>query len=233
MQDDTLPGHTRPEHTLGEELLLLALTAEGADDAAVAAALAGAQLMELDLLGRVDVVEDRLAVLDTRPTGRPDLDEVLLRVDDHRSTTTDEWIYSLTGTARAAVLEELLAAGAVVEERRRVLGLFPATGHAVADPGVAAAVAARIGRAVTDAAAPHRDVALLALVDAAGLVAAVLPAVDPAAVTARLAAAGGTDWAAGAGRVVEALRSAVRSVVGSAAFSTGVTTTTGLVLGNN
>lgn len=221
------------QHTLGDELLLLALTDDGADDAAVATALAGAQLMELDLLGRVDVVEDRIAVLDARPTGRPDLDEVLLRVDDHPSTTTDEWIYSLTGTVRAAVLEQLLAAGAVVEERRRVLGLFPTTEHAVADPGTAAAVAARVGRAVTDTAAPHRDVALLALVDAAGLVAAVLPGVDPAAVTARLAAADGTDWASSAGRVVEALRSAVRSVVASTAFSSGVTTNTGLVLGNN
>lgn len=220
--------------TLGDELLLLALAAEGADDNAVDVSLAGAQLMELDLLGRIDVVDERVSVLDTRPTGRRDLDGVLGRIDDRRSKKVDEWIYDLSGKVRGALLEHLLATGSVVEQRRRVLGLFRSTDHVPADPALVAAVTARVGAAMQGSEVSDRDAALLALVDSAGLGAAVLPGVEPEAVQARLSALAAPDWAgAGARRVVVAVRFAVGAVVASTAISSGVAAGNTILLGGN
>jgi hypothetical protein len=117
---------------LAEDLLLL-LTDDRTGRLLVTAqyvdvALAGAQLVQLSLDGRVDVDDrKRLAVLDPSPTGDPLLDGALGVVGQRAGKKPSAVIGPLGKGLRPQLYARLTASGVLRAEAGKVLGLFPCT----------------------------------------------------------------------------------------------------------
>jgi hypothetical protein len=137
-------------------------------------ALAGANLVELTMMGRVGLSGEgsagkpgRLIVCDSSPAGDEVLDAalriVLARVG-HRPSAV---IRPLGRDLRRTLYERLAAAGAVRAERARVLGVFPVRRWPAQDAGHAAQVRRQVTEALVQQAAPDPgSTALIALVHA-------------------------------------------------------------------
>jgi hypothetical protein len=137
-------------------------------------ALAGANLVELTMMGRVGLSGEgsagkpgRLIVCDSSPAGDEVLDAalriVLARVG-HRPSAV---IRPLGRDLRRTLYERLAAAGAVRAERARVLGVFPVRRWPAQDAGHAAQVRRLVTEALVQQAAPDPgSAALIALVHA-------------------------------------------------------------------
>jgi hypothetical protein len=137
-------------------------------------ALAGANLVELTMMGRVGLSGEgsagrpgRLIVCDSSPAGDEVLDAalriVLARVG-HRPSAV---IRPLGRDLRRTLYERLAAAGAVRAERARVLGVFPVRRWPAQDAGHAAEVRRLVAQALVQQAAPDPgSAALIALVHA-------------------------------------------------------------------
>ena len=117
---------------LAEELLLL-LTDDATgklvvNKAHVDPALAGAQLIELSLMRRVDVDDrKRLVVLDGSPTGEQPLDAALAVVRRRAGKKPSAAIGELGKGLRQRLYDRLDARGIVRVEHDKVLGLFRTT----------------------------------------------------------------------------------------------------------
>jgi len=143
---------------------------------------AGALLVELALLGRVDLAGDgnggrvgRIVVRDTSPTGSVLLDDALVVVRSREGSTPKALIGPIAKTKPAdAALEALAARGILRREHGRVLGIFPTTRWPAADSRHEDAVRADLWRVLVDGAAPAERtgalVALLAATNQAGRV---------------------------------------------------------------
>lgn len=121
---------------IAEDLLLL-LTDDGTGKLRMPAvqvdfALAGANLIELTLMNRVELAWDgatdksgRVVVRDPAPTGDDVLDAALeaLIADDRKKPQAA--VKKLAKNARERLYERLAARGALRSERARMLGLFP------------------------------------------------------------------------------------------------------------
>jgi hypothetical protein len=131
-------------------------------------ALAGANLVELTMMGRVGLSGEgsagkpgRLIVCDSSPAGDEVLDAalriVLARVG-HRPSAV---IRPLGRDLRRTLYERLAAAGAVRAERARVLGVFPVRRWPAQDAGHAAQVRRLVTEALVQQAAPDPESAAL------------------------------------------------------------------------
>ncbi len=119
--------------TLAEELLLIALDDESGRPIDLPpfwldTALAGAILMELCLVGRLDTDPGRLVVISGEPTGSPILDEVLAQiVADPAPHPSGVWIRRV-GTRghelREQVANGLVARGVLKSVEKRLLWVF-------------------------------------------------------------------------------------------------------------
>src|SRR5690349_10988392 len=96
--------------------------------------LAGAVLIELTLLGRVDIAvagedvkEGRLKVLDTSSTGDAILDERLAMLAEKAGQKPKNLMGKLSKKLRDQVLARLAERGVLEADKGRVLGLFPVT----------------------------------------------------------------------------------------------------------
>jgi hypothetical protein len=158
---------------LPERLLLQALDDEKGSVASSASmqieyGLAGAQLVELALVGRVDVGAKELRLVDPSPTGDELLDAALEPIAaSDRPRSLDHWIHKLCRGAKKRYLERLAEEGLVRRERHEILGLVPVTRYPVTSPTIeeedrAAVRDAVLGVGTLDA----RRTALLALLDA-------------------------------------------------------------------
>ncbi len=108
-----------------EEILLLALNDDGltmgVPPGALDLAVAGAVIMELGLLGRLDSDPDRLYLATPAPTGDALLDDVLVRVAGDPARDSRWWMAALAreaGALRKAFLDRLVIRGVL----RRVKG---------------------------------------------------------------------------------------------------------------
>jgi hypothetical protein len=129
---------------IAEELLLLLTDEESGstrtDSTKLTYSLAGALLLELSLMGRVDVAEPgeptkkgRLVVRDGSPTGEALLDHALTEVERRRNLKPTDVIRRLAKGAREDVYARLADEGVVRREDSRVLGVFPRTRWPVID----------------------------------------------------------------------------------------------------
>lgn len=121
---------------LAEDLLLLLTDDEtgklAASGTEVDMALGGALLIELALIGRVDVAgsdgpvrEGRLVVRDAGPTGNGLLDEALATVADREGKTPESVVARLGKGTRVRLYQRLAGGGILRAAEGRVLGIFP------------------------------------------------------------------------------------------------------------
>ncbi|MCF3961331.1 GOLPH3/VPS74 family protein [Streptomyces fuscigenes] len=135
-----------PALTLPEELLLLAFDPSSGRPRVrrrhLGYGLAAAALADLEALRCVAEDRGRVVPLAPPPTGEPLLDGVLGLFRDGRPVRTTRWIRRRSGAVAELCADALAARGLVTVERRRALGLFPATRRRPATPEVAQAAAA-------------------------------------------------------------------------------------------
>lgn len=166
-----------------EEIVLLQLDEHGKlielPLSAADAVLAGAALMELALRNKVDTDASRFFVVDPAPTGDDILDDALGALSEGGSeTTTSAAIERIALNAhryRSIALQRLVAKGVLREEEGRFLWVFHTRRYPVIDDTEQREVRARLRQMIlTDEIPDPRDVVLLCLIDACGLLGLVL-----------------------------------------------------------
>jgi golgi phosphoprotein 3 len=166
-----------------EEIVLLQLDERGRlielPLSAADVVLAGAALMELALRNKVDTDVNRFFVVDREPTGDEILDDALgALVDSGSDVTTSAAIERITLNARHyrdIALKRLIEKGVLREEEGRFLWVFHTRRYPVIDDTEQREVRARLRQLIlTDEIPDPRDVVLLCLIDACGLLGLVL-----------------------------------------------------------
>ncbi|WP_112244490.1 GOLPH3/VPS74 family protein [Kribbella monticola] len=177
--------------------------------------LAGAVLIELTLLGRVDIAlagddvkEGRLKVLDTSSTGDAILDERLAMLAEKSGQKPKNLMSKLSKTLRDQILARLVERGVLEADKGRVLGLFPVTRWPAKDARHEAEVRTALESVLKLGTQPdERTAALIALLNALNVVPKVITdAVDKKALKRRAKEIAESEWAA------EAVRKAVQDM---------------------
>ncbi len=122
--------------TLGEDLLLLAVRPNGTLGVAAKLrfALSGSELVRLAAARRVDIVRGRIVVLDAAATGDTLLDAALQSMQGGgRPAAAKAWVARQRPGLVERYLDRLAAPGVIRAERRKALGIFPATRWVVVD----------------------------------------------------------------------------------------------------
>jgi hypothetical protein len=217
---------------LAADLLLLAYADDTGkpllDSTRLNAALAGATVLELTVLGVLDIADARGPVRSGRlyrVPGRVAPDPLLEEVADvcHNKKPQDA-ISNIAGVTsfkdragriKDALLHRLAAEGVLREERGKVLGLFPASRWPTADPSYERALVDRIGAVLVGGAQPDpRTAALISLLSAVDLAPKVLPGADKRLVRARAKEIAQGSWAAaGVRRAIESVTAAVTAAI--------------------
>jgi golgi phosphoprotein 3 len=141
--------------------------------------LAGAALMELALSNHIDSDLDRLILVDAKPTGDDILDDVLRQVAEAGSEMSAGAVLdriSVNGEKYQEIaLKRLVAKGILREESGRFLWVFHTRRYPVIDDTEQREVRARLRQLVlTDEIPDPRDVVLICLIEACGLLGLVL-----------------------------------------------------------
>jgi hypothetical protein len=207
---------------LAEEFALLAYDDDGSAELGTPTldyGLAGALLIELALAGRVEVVDDRVVVIDRAATGRPLLDQALARIaDDQKQRKPKDWVDKLSKDLRGKVLDGLAGAGVLERRDDKVMWVFPRTRYA-APHGVEVPAETdarqRLAAAVNaDGTVEPRTAALCALVKATKFDGKVFRDLPKDRVKTRLKEISEGDWAATATKkAVEEMEAAVMVAV--------------------
>ncbi|MEE6259976.1 GOLPH3/VPS74 family protein [Plantactinospora sonchi] len=169
--------------------------------------LSGAQLMDLALAGRIDVVGNRVAVINPAATGHPLTDAALRQIrQDGRAREPRDWVVRLTRGVRAMVLDRLVETGMLRRDTDRLLKIFPRTRYP-APGGLESPVETQARRRMRDAVTGSEPVdpstaVLCALVGAMGWAWRVLPDLPRREVDTRFDEIRRSVWAADAVRMV-------------------------------
>jgi len=163
---------------LAEDLLLLVtddasgrLSAPGAQ---VDAGLGGANLVELTLLGQVDISGEqdqgrrgRIVIRDSSPPGDDVLDAALEILVARQGSKPSAVIRPLGKNLRPVLYQRLAASGVLRAAQGRALGIFPTRTWPTLDPSHEAEVRGLVTQALIQPAAPdERAAALIALLHA-------------------------------------------------------------------
>lgn len=173
--------------TFAEEILLLMLDDEDGTflptrTSAVEYVLAGAVLLDLAFANRIDTDERQLLVIDSTPTGNPMLDRVLERIAGASGTRdTRAWIEKITGEdteeIRSQALASLVARGVLEARDEKFLWVFRSRRYPVIDGRVEREAKLRVtGVLLSDDIPDPRDVAMIGLVDACGILSEIFSA---------------------------------------------------------
>jgi Golgi phosphoprotein 3 len=165
--------------TFAEEFLLLAHDEKSGDFVSLtysvtSVALAGAVLMDLALMNRIDNDLDKLFLTDRTPTGEPILDFCLVKISALKEpVTTKGWVETLSedgNTLREMALDRLVERGILRRENRRFLWVFHNRVYPMIDDREIIEVKKRIADIVFSDEIPNpRDIVLIALANASGL----------------------------------------------------------------
>ncbi|GAB2593293.1 GOLPH3/VPS74 family protein [Kribbella endophytica] len=196
--------------------------------------LAGAVVVELTLLGKVDITTEgddgkpgRLKALDPSPTGDPLLDERLAMVVDKAGKKPKDVMGKLSKKLRDPLLQRLAERGILQAEENKVLGLFPVTRWPAKDAQHEGQVRASLENVLKLGTQPdERTGALIALLSALDVVPKVVTdAVDRKALKRRAKEIAESDWAAAAvRRAVQDMQAAITAsivVASTSAASSG------------
>lgn len=223
---------------IAEDLLLLLYDDESGKPIAGSTeldyGLAGAVLLELTMLGRIDVAEKgedtkagRLVVRDPSPTGDPVLDARFAIVADKAGSKPANVIGKLSKGLRDTLLDQLAGRGILQAEKGKVLGLFPTTRWPAADARHETEVRAALDSVLRVGTQPdQRTAALIALLHAVNAVPKVVThAADKKALKRRAKEIAESAWAADAVRkAVQAVQAATTAAIvagSTAAASSG------------
>lgn len=186
-----------------EEFLLLALDRKSGDFRRIHseyfnAGLVGGAVMELALAGRIDSDVDRAWVVDASPTGEASLDLVLKEMSKPGFPPQIERVIgALMPFGRQieeSVLEKLCKAGVLERSEGRSLLLKKTARYMVRDSGGFDAARTRLRAMLLGDGLPEpRDVCLITLVTACGLLDQVLPAEQHEAAMSRVSKFSGLD----------------------------------------
>jgi Golgi phosphoprotein 3 (GPP34) len=138
------------------------------------AGLGGANLVELTLLGKVDVAGEqdpgkpgRIIVRDLSPPGDEVLDAALRTLVARQGSKPSAAIRPLGKNLRPVLYERLAGSGVLRAGRGRVLGIFPTRTWPAQDPGHEAEMRQLVTQALVQPSAPdERTAALIALLHA-------------------------------------------------------------------
>lgn len=165
--------------SFAEEIFLLALDdREGSIKplpvSALEYALAGALLIELAFLDRIDIDLKSLQVADTKPTGNQLLDKVMDQIGrKSEAQPTAYWLAFFAGQAKQIqehVLAQLIAKGILKMEDRKILWVFKARRYPVIDNREIKEVKTRLRELILSDDIPDpREAVLISLVDACRL----------------------------------------------------------------
>src|SRR6185312_17287644 len=164
----------RSRRTIPEELLLLALdptTGTTAQPQSLDLGLAGAQLVELALAGRIAPDGDRIAVVHPRPTGDPTLDSALELLRRRGSPVRAvHWIGGPRLGLRQTYLTHLERCGMVHAVAGQMCGVLPTTRYQATETAISREIKARLDSAIRTGVPPDpRTAALAAIAHAVGL----------------------------------------------------------------
>jgi hypothetical protein len=163
---------------VAEDLLLLVTDDDSgrlsAPSEQVDVGLGGANLLELTLMGRVDLTREgeesrpgRIVVTDPSSTGDPVLDAALETLEAHRGKKPSTVLKPLAKHLRRTLYERLAANGVVRAEEGRILGVFPTHRWPALDAGHESEVRRLLTQALVQGATPDaRTAALVALLHA-------------------------------------------------------------------
>jgi hypothetical protein len=163
--------------TLGEDLIILAVGLKprlgpntGNLSLTVRQALRGAELVDLTIAGRVLVAGGEIKLLDPTPVGHAALDERLGVLAGAGGMPVRSWMADLPGGFVSAYFDRMHAAGMLIEEQVRLLGLVKRPGYRLADPSRFHALASRVHAAVAGSGEqPPQAFALAGLLYVAGM----------------------------------------------------------------
>ncbi len=166
--------------TFAEETLILLLDDESGaflpiGRYALSLALVGAVLLDLSFAGRIDTDPEKLIMIDPRPTGNPMLDGVLKRIAGSGETRpTAEWMETLSAELGASIqqqaLESLIDRGVVEQREDKVLWVFRSRRYPMIDGKLQREARQRVTGVLFSGDIPHpRDIALICIADACGL----------------------------------------------------------------
>ncbi|PXY22048.1 GOLPH3/VPS74 family protein [Prauserella flavalba] len=177
--------------------------------------LAGALLIELAMLGRVDVTTEadegtagRLVVRDESPTGRDVLDDALAKLSTKEGRKAKDAIGPLSGKGLSdRLLAGLADRGILRREEGRILKLFPVTRWPAEDSRAEERTRAELDRVLVHGEDPgERTGALIALLTGMGVVKRVVESDDAQLVERRAKEIAEGNWAG------EAMRKAVEEM---------------------
>jgi hypothetical protein len=164
---------------LAADLLLLALDDDSGTVPIGAGytdlALAGAVLVELVDIGRVELVpeerkaragRERVRIFDDSPTGSALYDGALSRLAGKNPRSTHDAVQRMSKDVRAALLDQLVADGRLERHERRLLGLIHLKRHLPGDIPHEAALRSRVQSTLTGSSDDEHATALTVLLNA-------------------------------------------------------------------
>lgn len=166
--------------TIAEEFLLLSHDEDSgrmlyASQPITQIALVGAVLMDLAMADRIDNDLQKLMLVDETPTGEPALDHILwkIKAEKNGDRSVRDWIDRLAPEAeriRELSLQRLIERGILKQEEGRFLWVFPMRRYPMIDNKEQTEVKLRLAQLLMSDDIPDiRDVAILNLADACGL----------------------------------------------------------------
>jgi hypothetical protein len=167
-----------------EEILLLLLRDEGGRFVAVPGialdnALAGGVLMDLALENRIDTDPERLILVDPTPVGDSLLDPTLAAIAGGEQRDALYWVGQTALRAaeiRRAALSRLVERGILEHDEGRFLWVFRSRRYPIIDGRAEREVKLRIlGVLLSDDIPDPRDIVIIGLADACGLLPELLP----------------------------------------------------------
>ena len=155
-------------------------------------ALVGAVLMDLAFANRIDTDPGKLMIIDPTPTGNPTLDRVLERINESGdSRNTAQWLEILSAeqgeNIQQQVLDSLIERGVLEQREEKFLWVFRSRRYPMIDGRMQREARQRVVGVLFSGDIPDpRDIALICIADACGLLKTVFGESELDEVSARL-----------------------------------------------
>ena len=155
-------------------------------------ALAGGVLMDLAFADRIDTDPEQLMIIDRTPIGNPMLDGALRRISESKATRdTTQWLEILSSEQGESIqeqaIESLIERGVLEQREEKILWVFRSRRYPMIDGKVQREARQRVMGVLFSGDIPDpRDIALICIADACGVLRTVFGESELDEVSARL-----------------------------------------------